>query len=106
MGIKPVPHPPFSPDPTPSDFCLFAKLRGCRRYETIEEMKEAVTEVIDTLTPRGFPWGPPDVFGTVQQVHYSRRRLFRRGQEFHVCTVNKSANKKKSLETYLMDHML
>ena len=28
---------------------LFAKLRGCR-YETIEEMKEAVTKAIDTLT--------------------------------------------------------
>ncbi len=30
-------------------FCLFPKLRDCR-YETIEEMKEAVTKVIDTLT--------------------------------------------------------
>ena len=28
---------------------LFPKLRGCR-YETIEEMKETVTKVIDTLT--------------------------------------------------------
>ena len=32
-----------------SDFWFFPKLRGCR-YETIEEMKEAVTKVIDTLT--------------------------------------------------------
>ena len=30
-------------------FWLFPKLRGCR-YETIEEMKEAVTKVIDALT--------------------------------------------------------
>ena len=29
------------------------KLRGCR-YETIEEMKEAVTKVIDTLTQEDF----------------------------------------------------
>ncbi len=29
---------------TPSDFCLFPKLRGCRN-KTIEEMKEAVTKV-------------------------------------------------------------
>ncbi len=36
-----------------SDFCLFPKLRGCR-YETIEEMKEAVTKVIDTLTQEDF----------------------------------------------------
>ena len=32
---------------------LIPKLRGCR-YETIEEMKEAVTKVIDTLTPEDF----------------------------------------------------
>ena len=49
MGIKTVPHPSYSPDLSPCDFWLFPKLRGCR-YETIEEMKEAVTKVIDTLT--------------------------------------------------------
>ena len=53
MGIKTVPHPPYSPDLAPCDFCLFSKLRGCR-YETIEEMKEAVTKVIDTLTQEDF----------------------------------------------------
>ena len=31
----------------------------------------------------------------VQQVHYSWRRLLRRGLEFHVCTINKSAHTKK-----------
>ena len=30
------------------------------------------------------------------QVHCSRRRLLRRGLEFHVCTINKSAHTKKS----------
>ena len=50
---------------------------------------------------RGVPWGLPEVVGTVQ-VHCSRRRLLRRGLEFHVCTINKSAHTKKSLETYLM----
>ena len=49
MGIKTVPHPPYSPDLAPCDFWLFSKHRGCR-YVTIEEMKEAVTKVIDTLT--------------------------------------------------------
>ena len=49
MGIRTVPHPLYSPDFAPCDFCLFPKLRGCR-YERIEEMKEAVTKVIDTLT--------------------------------------------------------
>ena len=53
MGIKTVPHRPYSPDLASSDFCLFPKLRGCR-YETIEEMKEDVTKVIDTLTQEDF----------------------------------------------------
>ena len=53
MGIKTVPHCPYSPDLAPCDFWLFPKLRGCR-YETIEEMKEAVTKVLDTLTQEDF----------------------------------------------------
>ena len=53
MGIKTVPHPPYSPDLAPGDFWLFPKLRDYR-YETIEEMKEAVTKVIDTLTQEDF----------------------------------------------------
>ena len=56
MGIKTVPHRPFSRDLAPCDFWLFPKLkenlRGCR-YETIE-IKEAVTKVIDTLTQEDF----------------------------------------------------
>ena len=54
MDIKTVPRPPNSPDLAPCDFCLFSKLRGCRRYETIEEMKETVTKDIDTLTLEDF----------------------------------------------------
>ena len=53
MGIKTVPHHPNSSDLALWDFCLFPKLRGYR-YETIEEMKEAVTKVIDTLTQEDF----------------------------------------------------
>ena len=53
MGIKTVPQPPYSPDFAPCDFWLFLKLRGCR-YEIIEEMKEAVTKVTDTLTQEDF----------------------------------------------------
>ena len=45
--------PPYSPERPPGDFCLFPKVRG-GRYETIEEMKEAVTKVIDTLTQEYF----------------------------------------------------
>ena len=47
------PHPPYSPYLAPCDFCLFPKLR-CSRYETIEEMKEALTKAIDTLTQEDF----------------------------------------------------
>ena len=53
MGIKTAPQPPYSRDLAPSDFWLFPKLRGSR-YETTEEMKEAVTKVIDTLTEEDF----------------------------------------------------
>ena len=53
MGIKTVPHGPYSPDLAPCDFYLFPKLTGCH-CETIEEMKEAVTKVIDTLIQEDF----------------------------------------------------
>ena len=49
MGIKTVLQRPYSTDLAPCDFWLFPKLTGYL-YETIEEMKEAVTKVIDTLT--------------------------------------------------------
>ena len=52
-GIKTVPRPPYSPDLASCDVWLFPKHRGCR-FETIEEMKEAVTKVIDTLTQEDF----------------------------------------------------
>ena len=43
MGIKTVPHPPYRLDLAPCDFWLLPKLSGCH-YETLEEMKEAVTK--------------------------------------------------------------
>ena len=43
---------------------------------------------------RVLPWGLSEVFRTVQ-VHCSRRRLLRKGVEFHVCTINKSAHTNK-----------
>ena len=53
MGIKTAPQPLYSPDLALGDFWLFPKLRCCR-YETIEEIKEAVTKVIDMLTREDF----------------------------------------------------
>ncbi len=50
MGINTVLHPP---NLAPCGFCLFPKLRGSR-YETIEEMKEALTKAIDTVIQEDF----------------------------------------------------
>ena len=57
MGIKTVPQPPYSQDLAPCYFLSFPKLKEklrCYRYETIQGMKEAVTKVIDTLSPEDF----------------------------------------------------
>ena len=62
-----VPQPPYSRDLAPCDFWLFPKLIGCR-YETIEDMKEAVTKVIDTLTQKDF-------HGTLQKLVNGRCAL-------------------------------
>ena len=53
MRIKTVRHPPYSPVIAPCDFWLLPKLTVCR-YERIEEMKEAVMKVTDTLTQEDF----------------------------------------------------
>ena len=42
----------YSPELAPCDFLFIPKLRGC--HYTTEEMKEAVTKVIDTLTQGDF----------------------------------------------------
>ena len=75
MGIKSVPHPPYNPDLAPCDFWLFPKLRGCR-YETNEEMKEAVTKVIDALTQEDFN-------GAIQKLwERYNKRIAARGDYF------------------------
>ena len=78
MDIKTVLHLPCTPDLVPCDFWLFPKLAGCR-YETIEEMKEAVTKVIDMLKQEDFHG---EIVGTVQ-VHCNRSRLLRKGLEYY-----------------------
>ena len=52
MGIKTVVHPPYSPDLAPMTFA-YSLNRGCH-YETIEEVKEAVTKDIYMLTQEDF----------------------------------------------------
>ena len=94
MGIKTVPQPPYSPDLAPYDFCLFPKLRSCR-YETIEEMKEAMMKVIDTLTQEDFDGALKKLLDGYNKCIKAGGDYFKRGLEFHVCTVNKSAHRKK-----------
>ena len=97
MGIKTVPHPPYSLKLALCDFWVFPKLkeklRDCR-YETIEEMKD--DDGHWHAHTRGLAWGLLEVGGTVQRVNWSQMRLFRRGLEFHVCTINKMPIRKKS----------
>ena len=45
LGLRTLPHPPYSPDLAPSDFFLFPKLKDYlkgNRYETDEDLKNAV----------------------------------------------------------------
>ena len=78
MGIKTVPHPPYSPDLALCDFCLFPKLKENLRsccYETIEEMKEAVMKVIDTLTHEDF-------HGALQKLLERYNKCFAAGGDY------------------------
>ena len=96
MGIKTVPQPPYSPDFAPSDFWLFPKLSGSRN-ETIEEMKEAVTKVIDTLTQEDFHgpsrrcWNGTSALQPEESTSNGTRVFC-----VYVFTVNKSDHTKKS----------
>ena len=100
MGIKTVRHPPYSPDLAPCDFCLFPKLRGFG-YETIEEMKEAVTKVIDTLTQEDF-------HGAFQKLLERYNKYIAAGGDYFegdksfMCVLSIKVPVEKSLETYLI----
>ena len=82
-------HPPYSPDLAPVTFGYslsslwdnWSDERGCD-----DGHWHAHT--------RGLPCDLPEVVGPVQQVYCSRRRLLQRGQEFHMCTINKNAHAK------------
>ena len=96
MFIKTVPQLPYSPDLAPCDFWLFPKLRGCC-YETIEEMKEAVMKVIDTLTQEDF-------HGAFQKLLEWYNKCIAAGGDYfkRECVLSIKGPYKKSLETYLM----
>ena len=101
MGIKTVPQPPYIPDLTPCDFWLFPKLRGCR-YETIGEMKEVVTKVIDTFTQEDF-------HRTFKKLLVRHNKCIAAGGDYFggdssfMCVLSiKVPNTKKVWKTYLM----
>ena len=81
----------------PAGQCTSLQLHPCHRLFDQDGHQDSSSASIG-----GLWWGLPEVVGTVQQVHCSRRRLLRRGLEFHVCTINKRVHTKKSLETYWM----
>ena len=91
MGIKTVLRPPYSLDLAPCDFCLFPELSGCR-YETIEEMKEAVTKVIDKLTQKDFHGAIQKILEPYNKCITARGDYF---EVFHVRIINKSAHTKR-----------
>ena len=99
MGIKTVPQPPYSSDLGPCDFWLFPKLTGCH-YETIEEMKESVTKVIDTLTQQDF-------HGASQKL-YERYKCIAAGGDYFegdlsfMCVLSIKVPIRKKFETYLI----
>ena len=97
MGIKTVAHHPYRPDLAP---LVIPSAQSLSLWDNWED-ERGCDEGHWYAHTRGLPRGLPEVVGTVQQVHCSRRRLLRRRLEFHVCTINKSAHT-KSLETYLM----
>ena len=109
MGIKTVSQPPYSPNLASCDFWLFPKpkekLRGCG-YETIEEMKEAVTKVIDTLTQEGF-------HGAFQRLLEWYKKCIAAGGDYFegdysfMCVLSiKVPIRKKSLETFFISPVL
>ena len=104
MGIKTVPRRPYSPDIAPCDFWLLPKLRGCR-YETIKEMKEAVTKVIDTLTHDYFHGAFQKLLELYNKCIAAWGDYFERDLSF-ICVLSiKVPRRKKRLETYLMIHL-
>ena len=100
MGIKTVPQPPYSPELAPCDFWLFPKLTGCR-YETIEEMKEVVTKVIDTLTQEDFHGAFQNLLERYNKCIASGGDYFEGDLSF-MCVLSIKVPMRKILETYRM----
>ena len=56
-NIPVLPHPPYSPDLAPCDFCLFPKLKSKLKghhFGTMENIQKVVTDEPNTLTENDF----------------------------------------------------
>jgi len=56
-NIPILPHPPYSPDLAPCDFCLFPKLKSKLKghhFRTMENIQKIVTDELHTLTENDF----------------------------------------------------
>ena len=101
MSIKTVPQLPYSQNLAPCNFCLFPKLRGCR-YETIEQIKEAVTKIIDMLTQEDF-------HGAFHKLLERYNKCIAAGGDYlegdlsFMCVLSIKCPYEKSQETYLMN---
>ena len=102
MSINTVRQPPYSPDLAPCDFWLFPKLRGSH-YETIEEMKEAVMKVIDTLTQEDFDGAFQKLLERYKCI--AAGEVYFKGNLSFMCVLSIKVPIRKSLETYRM-HLL
>ena len=94
MRIKTVRHHPYSPDLALCDFWFFPRLRDCH-HETIVEMKEAVTKVIDTHKREDFHGAFQKMLERENKCIAPEGDLLGMGLEFHECTINKSTHTKK-----------
>ena len=101
MGIKTLPHHPYSRDLAPCDFCLFPKLKGGCRYETIEEMREAVSKVLDMLTQEDFHGAYQKLLERYSKCIRARGEYFE-GDESFMCVLSIKVPIRKNLETYLI----
>ena len=100
MGMKTVPYPCYSSDLAPFDFWLFPKLRGCH-YETIEEMKEAVTKVIDMLREVDFHGAFQKFFERYTSA-LQPEEITSKGTRVSCLYLSIKVPIRKSLEIYLM----
>jgi len=56
-NITVCPHPPYSPDLAPCDFCPFPEVKMTMKgkcFETIQDIEAATTAQLKTLTNEGF----------------------------------------------------